>query len=414
LATGRRFNEQCSELSGPKFRTQAQISRWRNLSSPECLASLSAADEAAQLSEVLGSFLNDQEEVAMRPYRQLSLDERYQIQTRLRMKQSVSTIANAIGRDPSTVYREMKRNSDPVYSSELQRHTPPRTGTRYSASRAQGRTAKRRVAKGEAQRKIQGELQTVIENKLRLSWSPEQIAGRLQSERNISISHETIYQHILRDTKKFGFYRYCLRFAGYKHHRFKKSKMAERTRARKNWIEDRPAAANERAEIGHWERDLLLGKRSSACLLTVEDRKSRYVKMRYLKQRDADTVADATIDALAGLPAKTMTNDNGVEFHRDESMAAKSGLEIYFCNPYSPWERGSVENTNGLIRQYLPKGSDLDDLPPWVPTAVEDTLNFRPRKVLGYKTPHEVFYGKTLELMDNPAMHFGLEFSGAG
>jgi IS30 family transposase len=313
----------------------------------------------------------------MRTYEQLSLDERYQIQTRKGLRHSVPSIARALGRHPSTIYRELKRNGDP---DRFVGFFKPVRLPDYLAKRANMFAGARRVKKGEAQRKIRGELRELVESKLRLSWSPEQISGRLFSEQRISLSHETIYQHILRDSKRLGFYRYCLRFGGYKHHRFKKSKMAERTRARKNWIEDRPAAANKRSEIGHWERDCLLGKRGDSALLTMVDRRSRYVRVVHVPKLDTDTIATATTEGLRGLKHKTLTNDNGIEFQRDESLQKTMGIPIYFCNPHSPWERGSVENANGLIRQYFPKSSDFDKLPTWGPSAVENTLNFRPRK----------------------------------
>jgi len=244
-----------------------------------------------------------------------------------------------------------------------------------------------------------------------LSWSPEQSCGRLALDMKVTLSHETIYQHILRDSKNLGFYRYCLRFAGYKHHRFKKSKVGEKNRARKKWIEDRPEAANERREIGHWERDCLLGKRGEAALLTMVDRKSRYLTITKLSNLDAATVAKATIKTCAGLPVKTLTNDNGHEFQRDEQIQSTLGVPIYFCNPYSPWERRSVENANGLIRQYIPRGSDIGALGAQALSAVERTLNFRPRKTLGYRTPHEAFHKTRIQIMKDDSMHFGLEFS---
>ena len=110
---------------------------------------------------------------------------------------------------------------------------------------------------------------------------------------------------------------------------------------------------------------------------------------------------------------KTVTNDNGVEFQRDSILQNTIDIPIYFCNPSSPWERGTVENTNGLIRQFLCKGSSFDQLPPWTATAVEETLNYRPRKTLGYRTPHEIFHNQTLYLTQEPLMRFGLEFSNA-
>jgi len=332
-------------------------------------------------------------------YKQLSLDERYQIQTLLKQRHRPADIARVLGRHPSTIGRELTRNR---YSSAVEP---------YKATWGQRQARERRKEKAARQRKIQGELRDQIERKLRLSWSPEQIAGRLLVEEGVSISHETIYQHILRDSKNLGFYRYCLRYGGYKQHRFKKSRMADRTRARKNWIEDRPAAANNRSELGHWERDSLLGKRGESALLTMVDRRSRYLRVVHVPKLDTDIVAEATAKGLRGLKSRTITNDNGVEFQRDESLQSKLGIPIYFCTPHSPWERGSVENTNGLIRQYFGKGSNFDALPEWGPSAVENTLNYRPRKVLGYKTPHEVFHKTRLRLMKDPSMHFGLEFS---
>jgi IS30 family transposase len=274
-------------------------------------------------------------------------------------------------------------------------------------------TRDRRIAKGAASRKIQGELQELVEQKLRLSWSPEQISGRLRLELGIRLSHETVYQHVIRDAKKLGFLRYCLRFGGYKHHRCKKSKMAQRTRERKNWIDQRPAAANERRELGHWERDSLLGERGSSAILTMVDRRSRYTRIRHVSKLDTDHMAEATVEILAPYRhfTKTLTNDNGIEFQRDTLLQSKIDIPIYFCDPASPWQRGTVENTNGLIRQYLPKRQNFDPLPAWIATAVEDTLNFRPRKTLGYRTPHEIFHNQTLNLTQEPLMRFGLEFS---
>ena len=333
-------------------------------------------------------------------YQQLSLDERYQIQALLRLGLSQADIARTLGRHASTVSRELARNSAPT------RMAP------YEAKRAAGAARVRRIAKGERGRKIQGPLRELVEGKLRLSWSPEQISGRLRLELGINLSHETIYQHVLRDSRQHGFLRYCLRFGGYKQHRFKRSAMAARTRARKNWIDQRPAAANDRSELGHWERDTMLGTRGSSVVLTLVDRKSRYTELRHVAKHDRRDVAEATVAALRPHRAitKTLTNDNGHEFGRDEHLQDQIGAPIYFCHPSSPWQRGTVENTNGLIRQYLPKGTNLDGCSRWV-AAVEETLNNRPRKTLGYRTPREVFLNQTDTLTTGPLMRLGLEFS---
>jgi transposase, IS30 family len=331
-------------------------------------------------------------------YRQLTLDERYQIQALLKLHSSPADIARELGRHSSTISRELSRNA----------HNWPIVP--YVATRAHNHARRRRVDKGARCRKIQGALQELVEQKLRLSWSPEQISGRLRLELGVRVSHETIYQHVLRDSKAKGMLRYCLRFGGYKHHRFKKSKMAERTRLRKNWLEQRPTAANDRAELGHWERDCLLGQRDDSALLTLIDRRSRYVKIQHVTRRDSEHVAAATVKALEGVPAKTLTNDNGVEFGRDETLQRTLGIPIFFTDPSSPWQRGSVENANGLIRQYIPKRTNLASLPRITTTALEETLNHRPRKLHGFRTPHEVFFDENVRLTSPQLMRFGLEF----
>ena len=337
-------------------------------------------------------------------YQQLTQVERYQIQALRKQKCSAAEIARQLGRHRSTISRELSRNS-----AKSDGVAGP-----YDARRAQDNAHRRRVAKAAAQRRIQGDLKVLVESCLRRSWSPEQISGRLLLELGIGLSHETIYQHVLRDThEQRGPLRYCLRFGGYKHRRFRKSKHAERTGARKNTLADRPVEANERLELGHWERDCLLGTRSSSALLTIIDRKSRYTRIRRIAKLATDEVANATEDALRPYAnvTKSITNDNGVEFQRDALLQDRLGIPIYFCDPSSPWQRGSIENLNGLIRQYLRKRTNLDELHDWVPTALEETLNFRPRKILGFQTPHEVFHETRVELTSDKLMRFGLEFA---
>lgn len=341
-------------------------------------------------------------------YQQLTLDERYQISTLSRQNLSPAEIARRLGRHRSTITRELARNS-------IERLCPnDQFETYYHALEADRNARRRRVAKGVAARKIQGELQQLVESKLRQGWSPEQISGRLALEAGQYVSPETVYQHVLRDTHEHrgGVLRYCLRFGGYKHHRFGKSKHAEHSRTRKHHIDDRPAAANERRQLGHWERDCLLGARGTSALLTIVDRKSRYSRVRLVAKIAVDEVAAATTDALSPLGVvRTLTNDNGSEFKRAGELERELGVPIFFCDPSSPWQRGSVENFNGLLRQFVPKSANLDAFPPWGAAALEQTLNHRPRKTLGYRTPHEVWFGTRMELM-SPSVRFGLEFSG--
>jgi IS30 family transposase len=333
-------------------------------------------------------------------YRQLTLDERYQVQSLHALGFTQADIGRRLGRHASTISRELRRNAPGA--------------ARYKASSAQAAARQRRVAKGERSRKIQGWLRELVERKLRLSWSPEQISGRLRLELGVRLSHESIYMHVLRDCRRGGALRYCLRFGGYKQHRFKKSKVAEKTRLRKGWLRQRCVAANERTELGHWERDCVLGQRGGAGLLTIVDRKSRYTRIRRVQKVDTEHVASATIDGLdpdlVGT-VNSITNDNGAEFQRDDRLQKKMRVPIYFTDPSSPWQRGSIENLNGLVRQYVPKGADIDKLPAWTTQALEETLNFRPRKTLGYRSPHEAHFRQRLALISNQRMHFGLEFS---
>jgi IS30 family transposase len=342
-------------------------------------------------------------------HKQLTRDERYQIAALHHLRFGPTAIARQLGRHVSTISRELARN----------RTVKTQYGHRvvlYDGRMAGLAARRRRQAKGVAQRKIQGELRTVVEHRLRLGWSPEQVSGRLLVELGIRLSFETIYQHVLRDAHEHrGTLRFALRFGGYKQHRFRRSRHADRTRRDKHHIENRPAAANERTELGHWERDCVLGARDcDAALLTLVDRKSRYACIVVVGRLASSEVARATVAALAPhhTVTKSVTNDNGQEFQRAGRLETELGVPIYFCAPSSPWQRGSVENLNGLVRQYVPKGADIDALAAWVPGAIEDALNHRPRKRLGFRTPHEVFFDQRMELMHGPLLRLGLEFSG--
>lgn len=332
-------------------------------------------------------------------YHHLTLEQRYQIQTLLALGISQTAISQQISVHKSTVGREIKRN---IMISN------------YRAKGAHYLCRSRRREKGVGTRKIKDELKDIIEGKLKLGWSPEQISGRLNAEAGIKISHETIYQHILRDCGSRGPLRYYLRFAGYKQYRFKKSHWAERTRRGKRFIDQRPVEANKRSEFGHWERDLVEGSRSDrASLLTIVDRKSRYTLIKWVNFKTIDEVKQNTIAALKPYKRfnKTVTNDNGSEFQNPSALEKRLPVKVYYTEPHSPWQRGTNENTNGLIRQYFPKKTKLSQFPQWFPEAIQDTLNFRPRKILNYKTPYEVLFEKNLSLLRGALLRFGLEFS---
>jgi len=338
-------------------------------------------------------------------YRQLTLDERYQISALRRQNVAPAVIATMLNRHRSTITRELKRNAVARNFGEVVVY--------YHGTDAQRIAHERRVLKGIASRKIQGELQAIVESKLRQSWSPEQISGRLQLETPaLHVSFETIYQHIIRDAcEQEGHLRYCLRFGGYKHVRLRESKRAAKTRSTRRTIDQRPEAANTRQELGHWERDCVLGT-DDAALLTLVERKTRFSRIRRVAKLNVEHVAKATIDALEPLLALTrsVTNDNGREFGQAPELEARLGIPCYFCAPSSPWERGSVENLNGLVRQFVPKKTAIAALPDWATDLLEDALNHRPRKTLGFRTPHEVLFGEHMKLM-NRSVRFGLEFS---
>jgi IS30 family transposase len=233
-------------------------------------------------------------------------------------------------------------------------------------------------------------------------------------EHGIRLSHETIYQHVLRDSREqHGMLRYCLRFGGYKQHRLRQSNHAARTQDRKHHIDQRPATANDRSEVGHWERDCVVGLAGGAALLTLVERKTRFSRIRRIAKLTSAATAEATIAALRGHASitKSITNDNGHEFGCDDALQQQLGVPIFFCEPSSPWQRGSIENLNGLIRQFVRKRSDIRALHPHLPAALEDALNHRPRKSLGYRTPHEVLFNTESELMSGPMVRLGLEFS---
>ena len=258
--------------------------------------------------------------------------------------------------------------------------------------------------------KIRGELKQLVEEKIMQSWSPEQISGRLQRERNLAVSAETIYQPIIRDDRAGGLLRYGQRKRRRQHPWLTKLKTAERPRERERHIDNRPETANKRLEPGHWERDCVIGARGKSALLVAVDRYSRYVRISRVGATTIRAVGKETIRMLDGLPIASMTNDNGHEFGGASELEPKLGARIYVCDPSSPWQRGTVENTNGLIRQYLPKQTNFDSIHPSLPLALEETLNHRPKKVLGFRTPHEVLFDEKTNLFSKTKkLHFGLE-----
>ncbi|MCK6441063.1 MAG: IS30 family transposase [Planctomycetes bacterium] len=310
----------------------------------------------------------------MRTYTQLTRDERYQIYEMRIEKKGVAAIARALKRDRSTISRELQRNK----------------GLRgYRPKQAHALAESRRSAK--TTHRISEELWKEIDRLLREEWSPEQIAGRLKSEHGILISHEWIYQHVYADKGEGGRLYKHLRCCQKRRKRYgsydRRGKIAGRVS-----IDDRPKIVEGRGRIGDWEGDTLVGGAHRGGLVSLVDRKSRLTRLSRVKRKGAEEVRTAIRCCLTGFRSHTLTVDNGTEFTDHTGIARDTGAKVYFAHPYRSWERGTNENTNGLVRQYFSKGSDLAGLSAEEVKAVEAKLNHRPRKSLDYRTPHEVFY----------------------
>ena len=303
----------------------------------------------------------------------LTEPERYQISSLLKAKLSFSEIGRIIGRDKSTISREVKRNK----------------GQRgYRPLQAQKSYRKRKARNSQSITEFGW---SYVEYLLKEKYSPEQITGRLRllGWKNFP-SHERIYRYIYKNKKLGG--------ALYRHLRcqktYKKRALSGQDRRgqlpNRTDITERPIEANHRERLGDYEGDTVIGKHHKGVLVTLVDRKSRETKIHALPNRKAWRVSQACIDKLRTEQPLSITFDNGKEFAEHEVIAEALQTDIYFAKPYRSWERGTNENTNGLIRQFLPKSRRLDNVSESEIQAIEDNLNNRPRKTLGYFTPLEV------------------------
>lgn len=317
----------------------------------------------------------------MRTYHQLTQAQRYQIYALRKTKHTLAKIADMIGVHKSSVSRELKRNQG-------QRGYRPQQAHELAADRRQ-----------KAVPRITGEVWDIVESLLRQEWSPEQISGRLKKEQDIRISHEWIYQHILVDKQAGGDL--------YKHlrcHRKRRKRYGSYDRRGKlpncRSIEERPACVNTRKRLGDWEVDTMLGKQQKHAMLTLTERKSRFTLLGKVSRRTARAVRRQVCKLLLPVQDKvhTLTSDHGKEFADHELIADTLQLKFYFAHPYAAWERGTNENTNGLLRQYFPKKSDFKTISNKKIEQITSKLNFRPRKTLRFKTPFEVFYNTTVAL----------------
>ena len=318
----------------------------------------------------------------MKGYTQLSREQRYQIYALMQTHQTQSQMAQVVGVHKSTISRELRRN---------------RGKRGYRPRQAHLQAQARQVTKHRPQ--LTATMWQQVETLLRQTWSPEQIRGRIQHEQGQTISHEWIYQHIYEDKRTGGDLYHSLRCQKKRRKRYgtysRRGRMANQVS-----IDERPAVVTARERLGDWEGDTVIGKGHEGALVTVVERMSKYTVLEGVSHKTASAVRQAVARGLQPYKTRvhTITYDNGREFSDHAGMAKDLEAKIYFAHPYASWERGINENTNGLIRQFFPKDQDLRRVPKEQLTTVMDTLNHRPRKTLGYRTPYEVLFDKTTSL----------------
>jgi len=313
-------------------------------------------------------------------YRQITFAERYTLALLRQRGLPAAAIARVLGRHRSTIGREVRRNgahSDTSYRPQL--------ADWYARGRRSHSRRNRRFGAAEWNR---------IQVLLREDWSPEQVAGWLKRHRLLRISHETIYRYIWTDRRQGGTLHQHLRGA---RKRFRKRYGRYDSRGRlagKRPITTRPAAAEARSEVGHWEGDTMLGdSQAGPCVLSLVERRTGYLVLGQLERRTGAQVNRRARRLIRRQPhaVQTITVDNGTEFHDYAALERATAVEFYFANPHHAWERGTNENTNGLVRQYLPKGQSMAHLTQHDCNRIATKLNRRPRKRLGYRTPEECY-----------------------
>jgi len=308
-------------------------------------------------------------------YRQLTPAERYMLAALRRQGLNQAEIARALGRHRSTVCREVGRNST-------------RADGHYRPFTAQERTNGRR-SRSRRNLRFSAEDFSLIDGLLRRQWSPEQVAGHLARAGLLSISHETIYRHVWRDKKAGGMLYTNLRSARKRRRKRYGAYDSRGKLAGKRPISERPLEVETRQQTGHWEIDTVMGSDSKDCIVSLVERRSGLLLIGKLADRTTASLNRRVIGLIRRDDAafKTVTADNGTEFHDYKRIEERTKVAFYFARPYHSWERGSNENANGLIRQYLPKGQSMAGLSQHQCNAIARKLNTRPRKRLGFRTP---------------------------
>jgi len=313
-------------------------------------------------------------------YRQLGNEERSAIGALKTRGFSADDIARELGRHRSTIFRELKRNR------------MAKNGRYWAGPAGEHARARRRLAR--KQRRFGPEHYAVVEEMIRADFSPEQVVGRLRLEGVRVMSHETIYRWIWADKVQGGTLWRHLRGAR-KQRRKRYARYDSRGRlAGKKMITQRPVEVDQRIRFGDWEIDTVHGQ-GKPCVVTVVERKSGLTRVGKLPTASGKDTLERTTEILQGEhhPVRTITADNGTEFHIYKELEARLGTQIYFATPHHAWERATNENTNGLLRQYLPRGTSFDKLKQAHCIKIAEKLNDRPRRRLNYYTPNEVYYG---------------------
>lgn len=309
-------------------------------------------------------------------YKQLAYEQRCQITVLIKRGLSQRDIASSLGVNQSTISRELARNTG---------------GRGYRHKQAQSMAVQRRLEAANPTRMTPSMIET-IDSKLRIEWSPEQISGWLLEAHEQLISHESIYLHIWANKQTGGDLYTYLRRQGKKYDKRRNGKSTRGQIKNRVSIDERPQVVDDKSRIGDWEIDTVIGKGHSGALVTIVERVTNFSVSAQVNSKSAADVTRATIALLK--PYKeavhTITADNGKEFAYHEKISEALCAEVYFAHPYSSWERGLNENTNGLLRQYFPKDTDFKTVTKKAVTRAVNRLNSRPRKGLGFKTPAQL------------------------
>ena len=312
----------------------------------------------------------------------ITLGLRYQIFAYKQENYTITKIAELIGVNKSTISREIKRNSINGYYSAEQAHIEAVSKDKFKLR----------------YKKLTNKIKLKIGKMLKKGWSPEQLVGRLKRDNNISISHETIYRYIYKNQSNGGrLYKY-LRHQNKKYtNRSSEYKTRGQIKNRVN-IDKRAKIIESKTRFGDFEVDTIIGKDHKGAIVTLVDRKSKYTLMKIVESKHADVVTKAIIELLQPIKhlVHTITANNGKEFSYHEEVAKSLNIKFYFCDPYSSWQRGLNEHTNGLIREYIPKKSKFDTVNTTQIVTIQNRLNERPRKSLKFLTPNEVFFKEFL------------------